>query len=65
MIKLEDVEKHKKVFVVTFYDGYTDGHKYSIEKLDTTYMSFYAIYGANYYNTAEEANYACIKLNSH
>lgn len=63
MIKLENVQKYKKVYVITFYDGYVDGCKYSIEELDTSYTSFYVAYGTNYYRTREEARELCLVLN--
>jgi len=63
MILLKNVRNHKIVYVVSFYDGYIDGSKFDVDSLDTTYSSFVAIYGAQYFETYDEAKKVSDKLN--
>ena len=63
IISQEDVANYDYIYVISFYDGYIDGCKYDVQKLNTEYTSFYSTYGTIYYKTEREAASVCKKLN--
>ena len=63
MVKLENVKDYKLIYFVSFYDGYIDGCKYSVEYDNTEYTGFVASVGTKYFATPKGADTLCKKLN--
>lgn len=63
MLDIKDLRSYETVYIVSWDDGYIDGHKYNVECLTTSYMSFYASVGTKFFGTYEEAKVLADKFN--